>query len=174
MAVITSTTTGNFSAGATWIGGVAPVDGDSFVVGAGHTVTYNVSTPVTNGFDDSDVYGTLQTQVGTGTTLRMNGRLRIRTNGTYHARAGHVLQFKGTAASSHILYGVGETGASVIMEGSDGMPTTTLSSGANERATSFSFTSATNFAVGEWFAIFDNTTTHAANAGGSTLRDEGF
>lgn len=174
MAVITSTTTGNFSAGATWVGGVAPVDADSFVIATGHTVTYNVSTPVTNGFDDSDVYGTLQTQVGAGTTLRMNGRLRIRTNGTYHARAGHVLQFKGNAAASHILYGQGETGASVIMEGSDGMPTTTLSSGANERATSFAFTSATNFAVGEWFAIFDNTTTQASNAGASTLRDEGF
>ena len=174
MAVITSTQTGNFSAGATWVGGVVPVDGDSFVIATGHTVTYNVATPVTNGFNDSDVYGILQTQLSTSTTLRMNGRLRIRTNGTYHARAGHTLQFRGTAASSHILYGQGETGASVIMEGSDGMPTTTLSSGANERATSFAFTSATNFAVGEWFAIFDNTTTQAANAGASTLRDEGF
>lgn len=174
MAVITSTTSGNFSAGATWVGGVVPVDADSFVIATGHTVTYDVATPVTNGFDDSDVYGILQTQVGAGTTLRMNGRLRIRTNGTYHARAGHTLQFRGTAAASHILYGRGETGASVIMEGSDGMPTTTLSSGANERATSFAFTSATNFAVGEWFAIFDNTTTQAANAGASTLRDEGF
>ena len=174
MAVITSTTSGNFSATTTWVGGVVPVDGDSFVIATGHTVTYNVATPVTNGFNDSDVYGILQTQLSTSTTLRMNGRLRIRTNGTYHARAGHTLQFRGTAASSHILYGQGETGASVIMEGSDGMPTTTLSSGANERATSFAFTSATNFAVGEWFAIFDNTTTQAANAGASTLRDEGF
>ena len=174
MAVITSTTSGNFNATGTWVGGVVPVDGDSFIIAAGHTVTYNVASPVTNGFDDSDVYGILQTQLNTSTVLRMNGRLRVRTNGTYHARAGHTLQFRGTAASSHILYGVGETGASIIMEGSDGMPTTTLSAGANERATSFAFTSATNFAVGEWFAIFDNTTTQAANAGASTLRDEGF
>jgi hypothetical protein len=174
MATITSAQSGNFNATATWVGGVVPVDADSFVVATGHTVTYNVATPVTNGFDDSDVYGILQSQSGESTVLRMNGRLRVRTNGTYHARAGHTLQFRGTAASSHILYGVGETGASVIMEGSDGMPTTTLSAGANERATSFAFTSATNFAVGEWFAIFDNTTTQAGNAGASTLRDEGF
>jgi hypothetical protein len=174
MAVITSTTSGNFNATTTWVGGVVPVDGDNFIIATGHTVTYNVTTPVTNGFNDSDIYGILQSQSGASTVLRMNGRLRVRTAGTYHARAGHTLQFRGTAASSHILYGVGETGASVIMEGSDGMPTTTLSAGANERATSFAFTSATNFAVGEWFAIFDNTTTQAGNAGASTLRDEGF
>jgi len=174
MAVITSTTSGNFSAGATWVGGVAPVDGDSFVIATGHTVTYNISTPVTNGFDDSDVYGILQTQLNTSTTLRMNGRLRIRTNGTYHARAGHKLQFRGTAAASHILYVLNESGASLIMEGSDGMPTTTLSANVNEGATSFSFTSATNFAVGEWFAIYDHTTAQSGNAGNTTLRDEGF
>jgi hypothetical protein len=174
MATITSTTSGNFNATATWVGGVVPIDGDSFVIATGHNVTYNVTTPVTTGFQDSDIYGILQTQSGVSTVLRMNGRLRIRTNGTYHARAGHTLQFRGTAASSHILYGVGETGASVIMEGSDGMPTTTLSAGANERSTSFSVASAANFAAGEWFAIFDHTTAQAANAGASTLRDEGF
>jgi hypothetical protein len=174
MATITSTTSGNFNAGATWVGGVAPVDGDSFVIAAGHTVTYNVTTPVTNGFGDSDIYGILQTQLNTSTTLRMNGRLRIRTNGTFHARAGHTLQFKGAASASHILYQLNESGASLIMEGSDGMPTTTLSAGANERATSFAFTSATNFAVGEWFSIFNNTTTYTNNAGAHTLRDEGF
>jgi hypothetical protein len=174
MATITSTQSGNFDATATWVGGVVPVDADSFVIATGHTVTYNVATPVTNGFNDSDIYGILQSQSAATTVLRMNGRLRVRTNGTYHARAGHTLQFRGTAASSHILYVVGETGANIIMEGSDGMPVTTLSAGANERATSFAFTSATNFAVGEWFAIFNNTTTYAGNAGAHTLRDEGF
>jgi hypothetical protein len=174
MATITSAQSGNFNATTTWVGGVVPVDADSFVVATGHTVTYNVATPVTNGFDDSDVYGILQSQSGESTVLRMNGRLRIRTNGTYHARAGHKLQFRGTAAESHILYLLNETGASLIMEGSDGMPTTTLSAGANERATSFAFTSATNFAVGEWFSIFNHTTTYTGNAGAATLRDEGF
>jgi hypothetical protein len=174
MATITSTQSGNFSAGATWVGGVAPVDGDNFVIATGHTVTYDVSTPVTNGFNDSDIDGILQTQLNTSTTLRMNGRLRIRTNGTYHARAGHKLQFKGNAAASHILYVLNQSGASLIMEGSDGMPTTTLSAGANEGSTSFSFTSATNFAIGEWFAVFNNTTAQTGNAGATTLRDEGF
>jgi len=174
MAIITSAQSGNFNATSTWVGGVVPVDNDSFIINTGHTVTYNVATPVTNGFDDSDIYGILQTQLATSTVLRMNGRLRVRTAGTYHARAGHTLQFRGTAASSHILYGTASTGANVIMEGSDGMPTTTLASGVNERATSFVFTSATNFAVGEWFAVYNNTTAQAGNAGATTIRDEGF
>jgi hypothetical protein len=72
------------------------------------------------------------------------------------------------------LYLLNESGASLIMEGSDGMPTTTLSANANERTTSFSFTSAANFAVGEWFCIFNNTTSYTFNAGAATLRDEGF
>lgn len=174
MAVITSAQSGNFNATTTWVGGVVPVDADSFTIAAGHTVTYNVATPVTNGYDDSNIYGILQTASGTSTVLRMNGRLQIRTGGTFHARAGHTLQFRGTAASSHILYLVEEAGASLIMEGSDGMPTTTLSANANEGSTSFSFTSATNFAVGEWIAIFDNTTAQTGNGGAATLRDEGF
>lgn len=174
MATIVSAQSGNFSATTTWTGGVVPVDGDSFTISTGHTVVYDVASPVTNGFNDSNIYGILQSAAGTSTILRMNGRLQIRTAGTYHARAGHKLQFKGTAAESHIIYVVSETGSSLIMEGSDGMPTTTLSANANERSTSFSFTSATNFAAGEWFAIYDNTTAQLYNAGSTTLRDEGF
>lgn len=174
MATITSAQSGNFSATTTWVGGVVPVDADSFVVANGHTVTYDVVTPVTNGFNDSNIYGIFQTLSGSATTLRMNGRLRIRTNGTYHVRPGHKLQFKGTAAESHILYLVEESGASLIMEGTDGMPSTTLSSLANEGSTSFSVASATGFAVGEWIGVYDNTTTQTGNAGATTLRDEGF
>lgn len=174
MATITSAQSGNFDNTTTWVGGVLPVDADAFVIATGHTVTYNVATPVTNGFDDSTINGILQSQSGVSTILRMNGRLNIRTNGTYHARAGHTLQFRGVASASHLLRQFNETGASLIMEGSDGMPVTTLSSAANERSTSFAFTSAANFAVGEWFAIFNNTTAQTGDAGAATLRDEGF
>lgn len=174
MATITSTQSGNFSATTTWVGGVVPVDGDSFVIATGHTVSYDVVTPVTTGFQDSNISGILQTLSGSPTTLRMNGRLNILTNGTYHARSGHKLQFRGTAAESHILYHQEVSGSKLIMEGSDGMPTTTLSAAANEGSTSFSFTSATNFAAEEWFAVYNNTTAQTLNAGSTTLRDEGF
>lgn len=174
MATITSAQSGNFSATTTWVGGVVPADNDSFVIATGHTVTYDVTSPVTTGFDDSTINGVLQSQAGVSTVLRMNGRLLVRINGTYHARSGHTLQFRGSAASSHIIYVYAENGASLIMEGSDGMSTTTLSANANERSSSFSFTSAANFAVGEWFSIFDHTTPYSVNAGAATLRDEGF
>jgi hypothetical protein len=44
MALITSTASGNFNAGATWTGGVVPVAGDEARAATGHTITINVNT----------------------------------------------------------------------------------------------------------------------------------
>lgn len=174
MATITSAQSGNFSATSTWVGGVVPIDADSFIIATGHTVTYDVTSPVANGFNDSDIYGILQHASGTNTVLRMNGRLRIRTAGTYHMRDGAKLQINGSNTESHILFQLNESGASFIAEGSDGMPSTTLSSAINEGSTVLAVTSATNFAVGEWIAVFDNITARTTTGQAEDLRDEGF
>jgi len=41
MATITSVGSGLWNAGATWVGGVKPADGDAVVIASGHVVEFN-------------------------------------------------------------------------------------------------------------------------------------
>jgi len=93
MATFDSTQSGNFSSSSTWGGSGVPGDGDRFDVNSGHTVTIDTGISIpTNGYADSYVYGTLQSQSGANTTLRMNGRLYIKGQsegqGLLHLRDG--------------------------------------------------------------------------------------
>jgi hypothetical protein len=176
MATYTSSQSGNFSSSATWGGSGPPADGDDFVITAGHTVTIDngISVPA-NGYDNSFINGILQSQASVSTTLRMNGRLYINGGGLLHLRDGATIQINGSSADQHGIWQENADGASVIMEGSDGMPSTTLSVAEAEGSTSLAVASGTNFATGEWIAVYDNTTTAGATNDHNTQhQDEGF
>lgn len=68
MALITSAATGNFSAGATWTGGVVPTVGDEARASNGHTVTIDVNTTC----DEISNAGTGIFTLASGVTLTAN------------------------------------------------------------------------------------------------------
>jgi hypothetical protein len=68
MALITSAATGNFSAGATWTGGVVPTVGDEARASTGHTVTIDVDTTC----DEVSNAGTGIFTLASGVTLTAN------------------------------------------------------------------------------------------------------
>jgi len=68
MALITSAATGNFSAGATWTGGVVPTVGDEARASTGHTITIDVDTTC----DEVSNAGTGIFTLADGVTLTAN------------------------------------------------------------------------------------------------------
>ena len=177
MATIVSAQSGNFSSTSTWTGGVVPGDGDRFDVSSGHTVTIDTGVSVpTNGYADSYVYGTLTNQASQNTTLRMDGRLYIKGGGCLHLIDGAKIQITGTSAELHGVWVENENNVHVVMQGSDGMPCTTLSAAEAEGSTSLAVASGTNFAAGEWIAVFDHVSTTSSNTDQHAYanQDEGF
>jgi len=58
MATITSTTSGNWSSGGTWVGGVAPIDNDTVVMETGHSIMMDVDmSAYTNGINGLTIKG---------------------------------------------------------------------------------------------------------------------
>jgi len=154
MAAYTSTQSGNFTDSATWGGGGYPsANGDTFSITAGHTVTYNTNSPVSTGFGDSNIYGTL-THASGATHIRMNGRLYIQNGGLYQMNPSSTHSIKGTQGDQHGIWQENKDGASFIAEGSAPMVETTLSAAVDVYAGSYSFTSASNFKAGEWCAVY--------------------
>ena len=180
MAAYTSTQSGNFSASSTWGGGGSPsANGDTFNIAYGHTVTLDTAFSISSGFGDSYIYGMLKNSQSANTELRMNGRLYIKGGGCLHLcdNSGAVttkILFDGSNSDTHGLWQENETDAHMVLEGVDGMPSTTLSAQENENSTSLAVASGTNFAAGEWIAVFDHQTAGTGAGDGFSLRDEGF
>lgn len=184
MATYTSSQSGNFSAAATWGGSGPPGDGDDFSIASGHTVTIDsgISQP-TNGYHDSYIYGVLKNDTSANTELRMNGRLYIKGGGLLHINDNNGavtfdMKIKGTSGNAHGLWHENEDGASLILEGADGMPSSTLLAAPAENDPYVHLATASDandFAIGEWIAIFDNSTAQTSGTDNATsMRDEGF
>ena len=172
MATRTSTQSGNFNATSTWGGSAVPVDGDAFVISAGHIVTINDDRRTTNGFHDSTVYGKLHI-TGSG-KLGMNGTLTIaNVNGTsmtstddYFTEGnsstgpyflmdnGALIEIKGSDADNHSIRLKNHYIMTFEINGTNPNPTTTTASNCAIGNTSLSFSSSTGFAVGDWFQVY--------------------
>lgn len=180
MAAYTSTQSGNFSASSTWGGSGSPsANNDTFNISSGHTVTLDTAFNISSGFGDSYIYGILKNSQSANTELRMNGRLYINGGGCLHLcdNSGAVttkILFDGTDGNQHGLWQENQADAHFVAEGVDGMPSTTLSAQENENSTSLAVASGTNFAAGEWIAVFDHQTAGTGAGDGFSLRDEGF
>ena len=172
MATRTSTQSGNFNSTSTWGGSAVPVDGDAFVVSAGHIVTINDDRRTTNGFHDSTVYGKLHI-TGSG-KLGMNGTLSIaNVNGTSMTSTGDyftegdsstgpyflmdngaLIEMKGNDADNHSIRMKNHYIMTFEINGTNPNPTTTTASNCAIGSTSLSFSSSTGFAAGDWFSVF--------------------
>lgn len=113
MATITSTQTGSFATGSTWVGGVAPTIGDDAVIANTHVVT--VDSAVTVGADG--VTGTAAITVQTGgeldttSTLNLRGDLQQQRSSTVELQTGTVLTFEPLAGAQYGWYQIaGGTG----------------------------------------------------------------
>lgn len=165
MATRTSSQSGNFNATSTWGGSAVPVDGDQFVVAAGHIVTVNDDRRTTNGYHNSTISGKLHI-TGSG-KLRMNGQLDITSTGSsgyftsgdsttgayFRMDNGAVLEIKGSNSDNHSLRFNAQKYNWIEVEGTNPNQKTTLTATTSIASTSLSVASGTGFAKGDWIAI---------------------
>jgi hypothetical protein len=134
MAAYTSTQSGDFNNSATWGGGGWPnLDGDTFTVAAGHTVTYNLTTPLPLGLGSAVVNNGGTFIMDTNTVIRFNGAsvYHFACNGNYIARTGSKTLLKGTTASERVFDIRPVSFVATTATGTSGQSTITVASAAN-------------------------------------------
>jgi len=104
MATITSTQTGNWHTGSTWVGGSVPASNDLVVIAHGHkvTVSTNIQSAIT---DDVTIDGNLH--FASGGKMHLNGRMTVKNTSHSENNTGEFVE--GTAASGSLLSMVGGT-----------------------------------------------------------------
>src|SRR3990167_6084594 len=95
MATITSSASGNWSAGGTWVGGVIPADDDAVVIAAGHSILMDYDASALNGFRTVTITSAAVTPAMLYFMSGTSGDLKIRTGynllGTSGAAKGRLL-----------------------------------------------------------------------------------
>lgn len=83
---ITSAATGDWNAGATWVGGVVPTADNHVVIAAGHTVTLPTTTGIIGRCQNLNIEGTLAHSTGTAVMIHAFGNIVV--SGTLNAFNG--------------------------------------------------------------------------------------
>lgn len=131
MAAYTSTQSGNFSNVATWGGAGYPnANADTFTVSAGHTVTYDITTPLNEGFGTCVVSAGGSWRFDANTSIRFNGSFQV--NGNFFGNTGIEILLKGTTSVDNIFDIRSYTQATTTaVSGTSGQFTIVVASAAN-------------------------------------------
>ena len=165
MAARTSQGSGNFTASATW--GAEPVDGDTFTIAAGHSVTCSTVDMPTNGYGDITVNGCLSFQ--SGSQFKLNGRATIYggesnyftegesdSAGKFEMKPDTHLVLKGTNSEQHAIWCETQTRTQVICDGDEATLNTVISCSSyiDYNQDFLPVATASNFAAGDWISVY--------------------
>jgi hypothetical protein len=170
MATITSTQTGNWHTGSTWVGGSVPAANDLVVVSHGHrvTVSTNIQSAIT---DDVTIDGNLH--FASGGKMHLNGRMTVANRSNNTTSAGEFVE--GTTTSGSLLSMVGgseikisgdnsaQHGISiddnrwcgVQLDGSEPTKNTQLNGAHSVGSYYITVDSAADFAAGDMISLYD-------------------
>ena len=180
MAAITSTTSGNWGTGGTWVGGIAPVEGDTVTIASGHTVTvdgtYIVgSDPGSAGLAAVTVAagGTLKASRSVNSSLQLKGDLvtassttatidwgRRSTTDRIPAGVTATLIVNYSASMANYKYGIFiAEGSNAYFGGAAKTRNSVTTSSLAASGTSVDVADITGWAVNDWIIIGETTGT---------------
>lgn len=169
MTAYTSSQSGNFSSASTWGGsGFPDTNGDTWTVANGHTVTYDVSSALSSGFEDCTVNtgGTFQFASGTR-SIRFQGNVVV--NGNWTQGAGHTVFLAGGNGHQFQIQNPSSSHTKQFT-GSQPLQGTTTSGATTNLSGTIPVSSASGFSAGDWIAVYNRSQTNID----SEREDEGF